>query len=89
MEMAKVTTKGQITIPVSIRRLLGVKEGDKVLFVEDNGRVMLLNASMQALAEAQKAFAGTAEEMDIQGDDDVVAMVKEIREERKDLYKCE
>lgn len=89
MEMAKVTTKGQITIPVSIRRLLGVKEGDKVLFVEDNGRVMLLNASMQALAEAQKAFAGTAEEMDIQGDADVIAMVKEIREERKDLYKCE
>ncbi|NCC62263.1 MAG: AbrB/MazE/SpoVT family DNA-binding domain-containing protein, partial [Verrucomicrobiae bacterium] len=32
MELAKITSKGQITIPVDIRRKLGVKEGDKVLF---------------------------------------------------------
>ena len=33
MELAKITSKGQITIPASIRKLLGVKDGDKVLFV--------------------------------------------------------
>ena len=31
MEIAKITSKGQITIPIAIRKLLGVKEGDKVL----------------------------------------------------------
>ncbi|MBR5508946.1 MAG: AbrB/MazE/SpoVT family DNA-binding domain-containing protein, partial [Lachnospiraceae bacterium] len=35
MELAKVTSKGQITIPIEIRRKLGLKEGDKVLFIEE------------------------------------------------------
>ena len=34
MELAKVTTKGQITIPKSIRELLDLKEGSKVLFIK-------------------------------------------------------
>ena len=29
---AKITSKGQITIPREIRRALGVKEGDKLVF---------------------------------------------------------
>ena len=33
MELAKVTSKGQITIPIDIRRKLGIKEGSKVLFI--------------------------------------------------------
>jgi antitoxin PrlF len=30
--VAKITSKGQITIPVEIRRLLGAKAGDKLAF---------------------------------------------------------
>ena len=33
MELAKVTSKGQVTIPVEIRKKLGIKNGDKVLFI--------------------------------------------------------
>ena len=33
MELAKVTSKGQITIPIEIRKKLGIKNGDKILFV--------------------------------------------------------
>ena len=29
MELAKVTSKGQVTIPVAIRKKLGIKNGDK------------------------------------------------------------
>lgn len=28
MNLARITTKGQITIPIEIRKKLGVKEGD-------------------------------------------------------------
>ena len=35
MELAKLTTKGQITIPVEIRRKLHVDAGDKVVFLEE------------------------------------------------------
>ena len=82
MELAKITSKGQITIPVAIRRLLGVKDGDKVAFVERDGNVMIMNASLQALARAQQAFSGVADELGLESENDVVRMVKEIRAER-------
>ena len=45
MELAKVTSKGQITIPVEIRKQLNLKPGDKVLFIEENGKITLANSS--------------------------------------------
>ena len=38
---AKVTSKGQITVPVEIRRSLGVKPGDKIrlLFLREKQRM--------------------------------------------------
>jgi len=82
MELAKITSKGQITIPVDIRRKLGVKEGDKVLFVEEAGRIYILNSSMEALREAQAAFSGEAERAGLKNEEDVVALMKELRRER-------
>ena len=81
MELAKVTSKGQVTIPVEIRRKLGIKNGDKVLFIEESGRVYMMNSSMDAFREAQRAFAGEAESLGLKDDDDVMAMIKEFREE--------
>lgn len=82
MELAKVTSKGQITIPIDIRRKLGVKEGDKVLFMEDRGRIFVMNSSMEALRKAQEAFAGEAERLGLKDEDDVIRMIAELREEK-------
>ena len=79
MELAKITSKGQITIPASIRKLLGVKDGDKVLFVQEGNKVVMMNASVNALLEAQREFQGMAEALGLKGEQDVVDMVKEIR----------
>lgn len=81
MELAKVTSKGQITIPVEIRRKLGIKNGDKILFMEEGGKVYMMNSSMNAFYEAQRAFAGEAERVGLRNDEDVVAMIKELRKE--------
>ncbi len=89
MELAKVTSKGQITIPAAIRKLLGVKDGDKVLFVQEGNKVVMMNASVNALMEAQKAFQGMAKELGISDEQDVVDMVREIRAERHGNYECE
>lgn len=89
MELAKVTSKGQITIPAAIRKLLGVKDGDKVLFVQEGSKVVMMNASVNALMEAQRAFQGMAEELGVNNEQDVVDMVKEIRAERHGNYECE
>ncbi|WP_337404204.1 AbrB/MazE/SpoVT family DNA-binding domain-containing protein [Suilimivivens sp.] len=81
MELAKVTSKGQVTIPIEIRKKLGIKNGDKILFVEEAGKIYMLNSSMDALREAQRAFAGEAERLGLRDDNDVMEMIKEIREE--------
>ena len=45
MSEARMTSKGQITLPKDIRDRLGLKQGDRVRFiVEDDGRVRLLPA---------------------------------------------
>ena len=81
MELAKVTSKGQVTIPVEIRKKLGIKNGDKILFIEEAGKIYMINSSMDALHEAQKAFAGEADRLGLKNDDDVMTMIKELRKE--------
>ena len=41
---SRVTTKGQVTIPVEIRRMLGVQPHDRVAFEVENGHVRLARA---------------------------------------------
>lgn len=41
MESSAVTRKGQVTIPARIRRRLGIKEGDRVAFVDEGDRIVL------------------------------------------------
>lgn len=82
MELAKITTKGQITIPIHIRKKLNLKDGDKVLFIEENGRVVMENSTKVALREVQDAFSGEAERVGLETEDDVVDMVKEFRKEK-------
>ena len=80
MNLAKISANGQITVPADIRRLLGLKSGDKILFFQKpNGEVVINNASAQAIYKAQKAFEGVAEQMGVVNDDDVQALVDEIR----------
>ena len=44
MELANLTSRCQLTLPREIRQKLGVKEGDKVVFIEENGRIFIENA---------------------------------------------
>jgi AbrB family looped-hinge helix DNA binding protein len=36
-----VSTKGQVTIPLEIRTRLGLREGDRVLFIVDGDRTII------------------------------------------------
>ncbi len=84
MELAKITLRGQITIPVGIRKKLGVKDGDKVVFIEDDrGRIVIENSVNIALKEVQEAFRGEAERVGLKTEQDVVTMIKEIRREKR------
>jgi len=80
MNLARISANGQITVPIEIRRLLKLKEGDKLLFIQkENGEVVIDNAAKTALIKAQKSFSGAAEDFGVKNDDDVQEMVNEIR----------
>jgi AbrB family looped-hinge helix DNA binding protein len=83
MELAKVTSQGQITIPANIRKYLSLKGGDKVVLIKENGRVVMANSTMLALKEVQESFVGVAENMGLKNENDVVDLVKTLRKDRK------
>ena len=57
MELAKMTSKGQLTVPVSIRKKLGIGAGDQLLFYEREGQIILAPVTPASLAAAQAAAA--------------------------------
>ena len=65
-----------ILINSKYAKKLGIKNGDKVLFIEDAGRIYMMTSSMEALREAQMAFKGEAERLGLKNEDDVADMVK-------------
>lgn len=83
MELAKVTTKGQVTIPKPIREMLGLKEGSKILFIQKGQDIVIQNSAMLALEKIQNAFEGEAERLELETEEDVVKMIKNYRKNRK------
>ena len=80
MNLAKLSANGQITVPVEVRHRLGLKPGDKILFFQnEDGETVLSNASATAIRKAQTAFVGLAEKLGVKDEDDVQALVDEVR----------
>lgn len=81
MEVAKISSKGQITIPVSVRNKLKLKSGDKVVIFEENGRFYFENSAMLAFQRAEEAFAGEAQRAGFRTEEDMQEYMREIRKE--------
>lgn len=64
MPLAKVTLKGQVTIPKQVRRQLGIEDGDFVLFQIENAKAMIERVRRASLLDfggvfpAPRAFPG-------------------------------
>ena len=41
MASSTISSKGQVTVPIEVRHRLGLKEGDRVEFVFEDGRTVL------------------------------------------------
>jgi len=81
MDLARVSSKGQITIPIEIRKKLNLKEGDKVIFLEENGKIVLANSSYVALKEMQEVMKGESERIGLITEEDVNNLIKDLRQE--------
>ncbi len=81
VDNAKVMAKGQVTIPKDIRKILGVTSGDRITFIVEGNTVRIVNSAVYAMQVLQKEMAGEAERTGLTSDDDVMALVKELRNE--------
>ena len=80
MNLAKISANGQITVPVEIRRQLGLKSGDKILFLQkQNGEIVVSNASAAAIRKAQAAFAGAADVLGVSSEDEAGSLFEGFR----------
>ena len=81
MELAKISPKGQITIPLLVRQKLKLQAGGKIAFVEHNGEYKVVNPTKLAIMDAQNAFFGLSDELGLKSEDDVIALCNEVRKE--------
>lgn len=79
IENAKVGKNGQVTIPQSIREILGVSNGDRITFIVENGSI---NSAVYMMQSLQAEMAGVAEETGLISDEAVMDLVKEVRLEK-------
>ncbi len=79
VESAKVMEKGQITIPKDVRDALGVTSGDRITFIVEPNSVRIVNSAVYAMQAFQREMAGEAERAGLTKDEDVIALVKELR----------
>lgn len=81
VDNAKVMAKGQITIPKDVRTALGVSCGDRVSFIVEGNVVHMVNSAVYAMQMLQGEMEGEAERAGLVSDDDVMDLVKELRDE--------
>ena len=81
VDSAKVMAKGQITLPKDIRDALQLASGDRVTLVYEDGQVVMMNAAVYAMKMLNKGMEGEAEKAGLTTDEDIDAVVKELRTE--------
>ena len=81
VDSAKVMAKGQVTIPKDVREVLGVSNGDKVTFIVEGETVRVVNAAVYAMRMLQLRMMGEAEKAGITSEEDVLALVRSVRNE--------
>lgn len=85
VDSAKVMAKGQITIPKAVREVLGVSNGDRVTFIIEGNDVRIVNSAVYAMQVLQKEMAGEAERTGLTSEDDVLALVNELRKKDEEF----
>lgn len=81
VDNAKVMSKGQITIPKDIRKVLGVSNGDRITFIVEDNTVRIVNSAIYAMQMLQNDMRGIAAEAGILSEDDVASLISDLRAE--------
>ena len=73
MAKTRITTKGQVTVPKEVRERLGLRPGDELEFIEENGVYRLRK---RVDPEVFKKYRGYLKELAGRDSDDLVAEMR-------------
>ena len=62
LDLGKTTSKGQITIPVEIRKFLGISKGDRIIFERKDGEIIIKKAQEKSLVSFLESMSPLSEE---------------------------
>jgi len=66
MDIAKITSKGQLTLPIGIRKKLNLNTGDQVAFYEQNGNLVMVNVNRLTVGDSVN-LAGIEASLNMEG----------------------
>ena len=81
IEMATVSSRGQICIPNEIRAEMGLEEGSKILFALTGDSLIMKKVSMETFAEITKPLKEAKKKI---REDEVAGLIHKIRKEKRE-----
>jgi len=82
IEMGTVSSRGQICIPNDIREEMGLKEGNKILFLLQDDSLLVKKVNMQTFAEITKPLKEEARRAGMK-ESDVEGIVSNFRKSKR------
>ena len=61
LDLGKITSKGQITIPAEIRKTLGISRGDRILFGQKGDDIIIKKAEEKSLVSLLESTSPLSE----------------------------
>ena len=82
IEIGKISARGQIAIPMDIRKGMGLHEGEKVLFVLEDQTLLIKKMTAQTFAAITKPLKQAAQKIGMK-ESDVPELVARFREKKR------
>ncbi|UJL48156.1 type II toxin-antitoxin system PrlF family antitoxin [Virgibacillus sp. NKC19-16] len=81
---ARLTSKGQITVPKTVRQALNLEEGDQIIFeVEGDGKMVVKKGALVVFDEFADSISREAKEKGI-SEEELLEDLKQVRKEMWD-----
>jgi len=82
IEMGKISSRGQVSIPSDIRNKMGLEEGTKVLFLLENDTLLIKRVTQRSFAEITKPLKEAAKKSRMK-ESDVPEIIQRFRASKK------
>jgi antitoxin PrlF len=83
MEHSRISSKGQLVIPKILREKLDWREGDEILFSQENGKLMLQALTKRDLQEVLAKLQGATSRLEVDSFEDLLETEKQTAKKRR------